>query len=67
MTTERCGCFCCCAEFEPGAITDWVDPAPDDMEAGETALCPMFGIDGVIPIESGMDARFLQRMRSHWS
>ena len=27
LAAERCGRFNCCAEFEPGAITDWVDPA----------------------------------------
>jgi hypothetical protein len=66
LAAERCGCFYCCAEFEPGAITDWVDPASDDMQAGTTALCPRCGIDAVIPRGPGMDARFLQRMKVHW-
>ncbi len=66
LAAERCGCFHCCAEFEPGAITDWVDPASDDMQAGTTALCPRCGIDSVIPLEPGMDARFLQRMKEYW-
>ena len=63
---ERCGCFCCCAEFEPGAITEWVDPASDDMQAGTTALCPECGIDAVIPLRPGIDADFLKRMKARW-
>lgn len=62
----RCGCFYCCAEFSPGEILDWVDPISDDMQAGTTALCPKCGIDSVIPLEPGMDGRFLQRMKAHW-
>lgn len=63
---ERCGCFYCCAEFPPVEITDWVDPASDDMQDGTTALCPRCGIDSVIPLEPGMDADFLRRMKEHW-
>jgi hypothetical protein len=63
---ERCGCFYCCAEFAPRAITDWVDPASDDMQAGTTALCPRCGTDSVIPLEPGMDVAFLRRMKAHW-
>ena len=65
-TAERCGCFYCCAEFGPGAIMDWVDPASDDMQAGTTALCPRCGIDAVIPLDPGMDVHFLERMKAHW-
>lgn len=65
-TAERCGCFYCCSEFVPGEITDWVDPASDDMQAGTTALCPRCGIDSVIPIVFGMDTAFLRRMRDYW-
>lgn len=66
LAAERCGCFYCCAEFEPSAVTDWVGPASDDMQAGTTALCPRCGIDAVIPLEPGMSFRFLQRMKVHW-
>jgi hypothetical protein len=63
---KRCGCFYCCAEFSPGEITDWVDPASDDMQEGTTALCPRCGIDSVIPLGPGMDVVFLRRMKEHW-
>lgn len=63
---DRCGCFYCCAVFSPGEISDWVDPASDDMQAGTTALCPRCGIDSVIPLEAGMDGAFLRRMKKHW-
>jgi len=58
-TAERCGCFHCCAEFDPAAITEWVD-------AGTTALCPRCGIDAVIPLRPGMDEAFLRRMKARW-
>jgi hypothetical protein len=66
LRAKRCGCFYCCAVFAPGEITDWVDPASDDMQAGTTALCPKCGIDSVIPMDPGMDTAFLQRMKEHW-
>ena len=52
LAAERCGCFYCCSEFEPSAITNWVDPPSDDMQSGNTALCPKCGIDAVIPLEA---------------
>ena len=61
-----CGCFHCCSVFSSREIEDWVDPASDDMQAGNTALCPKFGIDSVIPLQPGMNVRFLRRMRAHW-
>lgn len=63
---ERCGCFSCCAEFSPLEITEWVDPASEDLQAGTTALCPRCGIDAVIPLEPGMDEAFLRAMKQHW-
>ena len=43
-----CGCFYCCAEFEPGEIHEWVDA--DEQGLGQTALCPRCGIDAVIDL-----------------
>jgi len=63
---DRCGCFYCCAIFKPTAITYWVDPTSDDMQAGTTALCPQCGIDSVIPMAQGMDRDFLDLMKRHW-
>jgi len=48
---ERCGCFYCCAELSPIEITDWVDPASDDVQAGTPALCPRCGIVSVVPMD----------------
>jgi hypothetical protein len=66
LKAERCGCFYCCAQFAPAEITDWVDPASDDMQAGTTALCPKCGIDSVIPMDAGVDSEFLRRMKGYW-
>lgn len=61
MQSAWCGCFYCCAIFEPIEIHTWID-------ASDTALCPRCGIDSVIgdgsrfPIEPG----FLDEMRRHW-
>ena len=62
----ECGCFYCCAVFQPVEITDWTDPASDDVNEGTTALCPKCGIDSVIPLQSGMDVDFLRRMKAFW-
>lgn len=66
LESARCGCFYCCAIFSPTEITDWVDPMSDDMQAGTTALCPRCGIDSVIPLKTGMDRSFLERMKLYW-
>ena len=61
-----CGCFYCCSVFSSLEIEDWVDPVSDDMQAGNTALCPRCGIDSVIPLQPGMNVGFLRRMKAHW-
>lgn len=63
---DRCGCFYCLAQFDPSEIIDWIDPASDDLQSGNTALCPRCGIDSVIPLDADMDASFLQQMRDYW-
>jgi hypothetical protein len=35
-------CFCCCKSFKVESIKEWCDH-------GETALCPLCGIDSVLP------------------
>lgn len=62
----RCGCFHCCTVFDVSEIEEWVDPAKDGSQRGTTALCPRCGIDSVLPLEPGMNADFLQRMKDHW-
>jgi hypothetical protein len=36
------GCFYCRSTFSPANIREWIDD-------GETALCPLCGIDAVLP------------------
>jgi hypothetical protein len=61
-----CGCFHCCQAFPASAITEWVDE--DDSGVGQTAMCPLCGIDSVIGSCSGypINTAFLERMRLHW-
>jgi hypothetical protein len=60
-----CGCFYCCAVFTPERIVDWTDELGGE---GQTALCPVCGIDSVIGDRSGfpISPEFLQRMKRHW-
>lgn len=59
--SERCGCFSCCAIFDPTEIKEWTD-------GGQTALCPECGIDSVIGSESGypVTTEFLIAMMNMW-
>jgi hypothetical protein len=61
-----CGCFYCCQIFAPSAITEWVDE--DDSGVGQTAMCPLCGVDSIIGSCSGypITTDFLKRMKSHW-
>lgn len=61
-----CGCFFCCSTFAPAAIHAWTD---EDAGEGQTALCPICGIDGVIGDRSGypITKAFLKKMRAYWS
>lgn len=63
--STSCGCFYCCSVFPPERIGEWVDEVNGE---GQTALCPMCGIDSVIGDRSGfsISAEFLERMRSYW-
>lgn len=56
-----CGCFYCCQTFETSKIQRWVDK-------GETALCPLCGIDSVIGSASGVSItyEFLKEMHDFW-
>ncbi len=56
-----CGCFYCCGMFAPDKIEEWIDDS-------QTALCPLCGIDSVIPDASGfpITAQFLAAMKAHW-
>lgn len=65
QNSEICGCFYCLAIFKPQAIDGWVDEQDD---IGQTALCPMCGIDSVIGSKSGfpINQAFLQMMHQEW-
>ena len=54
----RCGCFHCLSTFVADCVTDWIDD-------GMTALCPVCGIDAVLP-DIGGDLAVLERMHERW-
>ena len=56
--TGRCGCFHCLSTFVADCVTDWVDD-------GTTALCPVCGIDAVLP-GIGADVAVLEQMQGRW-
>jgi hypothetical protein len=60
--SSLCGCFYCKKTFKPDTILIWID------KRGETALCPLCGIDSVIGSASGYDLtpQFLKEMSDHW-
>jgi hypothetical protein len=39
---DTAGCYYCCKHFPPSTIKEWIG-------AGECALCPLCGIDSVLP------------------
>ena len=54
----RGGCFHCLSTFVADCVTDWVDD-------GATALCPVCGIDAVLP-GIGADVAVLEQMHERW-
>lgn len=65
------GCFHCEQVFTPSRITDWIDGAQatsGDTADGVTALCPLCGIDAVLPSAAPivLDAGMLSEMQHHW-
>lgn len=61
-----CGCFHCCKSFSFSDIEEWIDE--DESGVGQTAMCPMCGIDSVIGSCSGypVTREFLEEMRTLW-
>lgn len=60
--SDLCGCFYCGGIFKPTEIIEWVD---EDNPKGQTALCPICGIDAVIGDKSAFpitDKNFLNEM-----
>lgn len=58
-----CGCFHCCKTFDPSLIDEWVDE--NESGVGQTAMCPLCGIDSVIGSCSGfpITTEFLTNMK----
>jgi hypothetical protein len=67
LASDVCACFFCLRTFAPDAISEWAD-APTDEEEGQTALCPICGIDSVLGSRTGlpMDGEFLKEMQHYW-
>jgi hypothetical protein len=65
LASKHCGCFYCSSIFPPTAIEDWIG---EGQGVGQTALCPVCGIDSVIGSASGypITKEFLQRMEAYW-
>ncbi|PPD41354.1 MAG: hypothetical protein CTY15_13735 [Methylocystis sp.] len=62
LGSRFCGCFSCLGVYPPSRIEDWCDD-------GDTALCPVCGVDSIIGDRSGLpaaDANFLSMMKSYW-
>ena len=59
--SRLCGCFYCKEMFRPDRIVEWIDE-------GDTALCPICGIDSVIADGSGLliTRDFLEAMQAAW-
>lgn len=56
----ECGCFHCLRVFPSNRILEWIDN-------GETALCPICGIDGVLSSNtSSVTPEFLRLMHDRW-
>ena len=66
LRSEKCGCFHCKKVFSPADIQEWVDY--DDKGIGQTALCPICGIDAVFGDKSGfpISGKFLGAMKRFW-
>ncbi|HEY5771822.1 MAG TPA: cytoplasmic protein, partial [Chitinophagaceae bacterium] len=61
-----CGCFYCVGIFKSAEIIEWTD---EDNPKGQTALCPICGIDSVIGDKSNFpitDKNFLNQMHSFY-
>ena len=61
--SDRCACFYCEKTFAPSAIREWIDES-ERFPQGGTALCPVCGIDAVLPSASiALGRELLAEMR----
>lgn len=61
LNTQICGCFYCCQFFISDTIKEFV-------RNNTCALCPLCGIDSVIPLTNcpNMSREFLEEMHDYW-
>lgn len=68
LSSEVCGCFHCLSMYRPDEIWhgDWIDESI--ISIGQTARCPVCGIDSVIGSNSGypLTREFLAKMERYW-
>jgi hypothetical protein len=66
LTSEECGCFYCLEIFASLEIEDWLDePKIDSSPLERTAICPLCGIDCVLPQSNSYEIteKFLKAMQ----
>ncbi len=64
MSSKLCGCFYCERTFKPAEIEEWID---ENIQTGETAICPKCGIDSVLSSRFPIDDKyFLSEMNLLW-
>lgn len=55
-----CGCFHCLGQFRAERVTAWTDD-------GQTALCPLCGMDAVVPAEAlQLGLAELEALKRRW-
>ncbi|MFT7619792.1 MAG: hypothetical protein ACI97A_003449 [Planctomycetota bacterium] len=64
LKSEDCGCFYCVSLFRSGEVVEWWDD--DNSGVGQTAVCPLCGMDSVLPVRPGIDQKFLDRMHTRY-
>jgi hypothetical protein len=66
LASDTCGCFYCLSTFSPAKIDEWIDE--DAAGVGQTALCPVCGIDTVLGSKANypLTPEFLGKMRLYW-
>lgn len=63
QTSSLGGCFYCLDTFDAAEIIEWIK----EPNGGETAICPMCGIDSVLSSKYPItDPIFLYEMNVYW-
>ena len=53
INSKQCACFHCLSFYPPDSIREWITESPDSRPGpGKTAICPVCGIDSVLPESS---------------